>query len=320
MGIGYYNPYCVSCQPIDVGDGVMIDYSQPLDATTYFDPATQTDYPSDALVVSDQAVQAVDTARAAFLRADYNLALQYLNSALARMPRDSSIHEFRALVLFALGRYGEAALTLNSVLAAGPGWNWTTLIGFYPSVAVYATQRQALEAYSRQNPDAADGHFVLGYHYMTAGYNDAAIGHFQEVLRVAPKDGVARLLLDQLAPPQDTTTGTPPGFIPAPTEPLQPAGAAIEPRALVGTWTAAQPDGVSFELVLNADSTFKWTFIRQGKSTVMNGTYTLGHNTLLLEDPDAGPMSGQIGLGADKSLTFRIPGAPAGQGELVFHR
>ena len=69
------------------------------------------------------------------------------NDALAKVPNDSDIHEFRALCLFALGRYDEAAATLYAVLSVGPGWDWTTLIGLYPDVSVYTAQLRALESY-----------------------------------------------------------------------------------------------------------------------------------------------------------------------------
>ena len=48
------------------------------------------------------------------------------------MPNDPTLHEFRALVLFAQGQYDAAAATLYPVLNAGPGWDWTTLVGLYP--------------------------------------------------------------------------------------------------------------------------------------------------------------------------------------------
>ena len=35
------------------------------------------------------------------------------------------------LVLFAQGKYEQAAAPLYSVLSVGPGWDWTTLIGNY---------------------------------------------------------------------------------------------------------------------------------------------------------------------------------------------
>ena len=53
--------------------------------------------------------------------------LQKTDEALAKLPNDTTLHEFRGLCLFALGRYDEAAATVYAVLSVGPGWDWTTL-------------------------------------------------------------------------------------------------------------------------------------------------------------------------------------------------
>ena len=66
------------------------------------------------------------------------------------MPNDTVLHEFRGLVLFALGRYKEAAAADYAVLSAGPGWDWTTLSGLYPNVEVYTEQLRALEQYQNR--------------------------------------------------------------------------------------------------------------------------------------------------------------------------
>lgn len=315
-----------------MGSGVAIDYTQPLDATVYVDPTVDTGYAAGTPLVTDAARIAMDSARTAFYQGDYNLALQHLNSALAQMPRDPAIHEFRALVLFALARYSEAATTLNAVLAVGPGWNWTTMSALYPDVAVYTAQLRALEAYSRQSPQAADGHFLLAYHYLTEGYPDASVKQLQQVVQLAPRDTVAAQLLQQLSPQSTAGTSetqpvTPPVTPPVTTLVTPPlvsgqstSGSALTAAQLVGTWKASLPDGTSFTLMLDADSNFTWNFVQKGKSTAMSGTYTLGRSTLLLEDPEAGPMSGQVSLAPDGALSFRMAGAPAGQGEIVFRR
>ena len=44
-----------------------------------------------------------------------------------------------------------------AVLTAGPGWNWSTLVGLYPDVDTYTNQLRALEAYVRSNPSSASG-------------------------------------------------------------------------------------------------------------------------------------------------------------------
>ena len=90
-----------------------------------------------------------DAGRASFQQGNYTDALQQADAALAKLPNDTTLHEFRALCLFALGRYDEAAAALYAVLSVGPGWDWTTLIGLYPDVDVYTAQLRALEDYCR---------------------------------------------------------------------------------------------------------------------------------------------------------------------------
>ena len=46
---------------------------------------------------------------------------------LAFTPSDVTLHEYRSLVYFALGKYAEAAGVLTPVLASGPGWGWDTI-------------------------------------------------------------------------------------------------------------------------------------------------------------------------------------------------
>src|SRR5262249_57315751 len=106
-----------------------------------------------------------DQAREAFKAGDYAQALKKVDEALQKLPKDAALHEFRALVLFAQGQYQQAAATIYSVLAVGPGWDWTTLSSMYSNVDVYAKQLRALEAYRKQNPGAADAAFLLAYHY-----------------------------------------------------------------------------------------------------------------------------------------------------------
>ncbi len=98
------------------------------------------------------------------------------------------MHEFRALCLFALKRYDEAAAVDYAVLTAGPGWNWSTLVGLYPDVDTYTNQLRALEAFVRANPSSASGQFLLAYHYLAQGNNDAAGGRFQKVVELLPSD------------------------------------------------------------------------------------------------------------------------------------
>lgn len=321
MGITYVNPYCSYCRPIVVGSGVLIDYSQPLIGTIYIDPAEIADYPTGTPMVSSDAVIFMDSARAAFRRGAYDLALQYTNSALALMPRDRAMHEFRALVLFALRRYPDAAMTLHAVLAAGPGWDWTTLSGLYPNVNIYTAQLRELEAYQRLHPEAAETRFLLGYFYMTGGYDNAAADQFREVVRLLPNDAVAAQLLETLSPRvEQPQVAVQSDVFPTPEEVETPTSNAVTRARLLGSWKTMAPDGTSIVLTIIDESNFAWVFTRDGKSSTISGSYTLGQSTLMLNDPKTGPMLGQITFHADNSFTFKMPGAPAGEGTLVFRR
>src|SRR6202034_2685255 len=133
------NPYYVA--PQDVSYPVY-DYGQPIVTTAALPD------PNDPSVTG--AVSLGDQARDAFYKGDYSTALSDIDAAIAKAPSDTPLHEFRALVLFALKRYKDAAGTLYAVLSVGPGWDWTTMSSLYPSVDIYTTQLRALEDYVRQ--------------------------------------------------------------------------------------------------------------------------------------------------------------------------
>ena len=139
-GGGYgYGGNVASAQPI------VYDYSQPIDPQSA---------PPDEAVVS-QASTVFDIAREAFKNGDYAKALELDDQALKTTPNDAALHEFRALCLFALRRYDEAAAVLYAVLSVGPGWDWTTLIGLYGDPETYTQQLRALENYCSQHTQSA---------------------------------------------------------------------------------------------------------------------------------------------------------------------
>ena len=167
------------------------DYSQPI-STTAAAPAAP---------VAAKATAGFDQARDAFKQGNYAQAVQLGEQALGQMPNDPNLHEFLALGLFAQGQYDQAAAPLYAVLSVGPGWNWTTLIGMYAEADAYTQQLRALEAYVKANPQSAPAHFVLGYHYLTQGHNDAAAKQFEQAAGLQPADKLSAQLAAQLQPP-----------------------------------------------------------------------------------------------------------------------
>src|SRR5262249_40210629 len=163
---------------------VAYDYSQPIDTQSAPPPAE----------VANPAIAKFDAARAAFGNGDYAGALQLTDEALKVLPNDATLHEFRALVLFAVGKYDLAATTRYPVLAAGTGWDWPPMAGLYPNIDVSTGQIRKLEAFVAANPRSTAGHFVLGYHYLTQGHTDAAVGQLKEAVALAPQDTLSAQL------------------------------------------------------------------------------------------------------------------------------
>jgi len=142
-----------------------------------------------------------DEARALFKDGKYADAQTKGEQAIAKLPSDAALHEFRALTLFAQGKYKDAAGALYAVLAAGPGWNWETVGGLYGDPAEYTRQFRALEQYVKDHPDTGEGHFLLAYHCLVLGNKDEAVKQFREVVRTQPGDKLSAELLKALTTP-----------------------------------------------------------------------------------------------------------------------
>ena len=192
----YSNPYIVE-QTVFV---TPYDYSQPLPPPTEYVGVETTLDP-----VAEQALAAFNLAREAFRSRDYPTALIRVDEAITLLPSDSTYHEFRALTLFAMQRFPEAAATIYSVLAVGPGWTWETVSENYPVVDDYSTQLRALEAYVGQYPDQPASRFLLAYHYLVIGNQSAAADQLLVVTTLSPEDKIAAELHKALPTPADAT-------------------------------------------------------------------------------------------------------------------
>src|SRR5262249_35620305 len=165
LGSNYVNPYntvVVASQP--AATTVVYDYSQPINA-----PAAPPD-PSAA----DSSEQVFSAACDSFKAGNYQRALDLTDQVIKEIPNAPLVHEFRALCLFALKRYDEAASVAYAVLSAGPCWNWSTLVGLYPDGDTYTNQLRSLEAALRSNVNSTPDRFLLAYHYLVEGNTDAA--------------------------------------------------------------------------------------------------------------------------------------------------
>jgi cell division septation protein DedD len=300
-----------------VAEAAPVDYSQPL-STSAAPPE-----PS----VADPAMQTFDAARAAFMAGNYPDALQKTDEALKTLPSDAAINEFRALCLFALGQYDRSAGTLYAVLSAGPGWDWTTLIGLYPNVDVYTAQVHALEDYRTANRQSAPSRFVLAYHYLTQGHNDAAAEELREVVKLQPSDQLSSQLLAQLSPnqpPSDTAVATTAPAAAPPPAPGTATGSAPAPAvaqsSLMGSWKGSPGPGTNIDLTLSPDSKFVWNVVAQGKSQPIQGTYALENDVLTLTQSENNAMVGKVALQDDSHFRFQAMGGGPGDPGLLFSK
>ena len=323
----YVNPYPV--QPVQTISGPPITYSQPI---TVIAASTAPAEPEQLEVMAEKAATNIETSQAAFHQGNYVAALESANAAVAESPGDGALHEYRALVLFALGKFSEAAGVLNPVLAGGPGWDWTTMVQLYDSQETYTKQLTALEAYATAKPEAADARFLLGYHYMVCGHVAEAAEQFRLASELQPKDTIAAQLYHLCAvtgqgssvsaegAEESTAAVEEDAAIPAElnTPAIQPESVPIE--KLSGKWVADKGESGVVTLTVKDDGSFAWDFTKGDKSEGFEGEYSMNDDGLLvLDSPDA-QMVATVALPDDATLKFLIAGGPPGDPGLEFKK
>ncbi len=314
---GYTNPYyqtVIAAQPAQTT--IVYDYSQPINVTSAPpDPAA-----------AETTEQVFSTARDSFKAGDYQRALDLADQVLKQTPNAPIVHEFRALVLFALKRYDEAAAVAYAVLSAGPGWNWSTLAGLYPDVETYTNQLRALEAYAQSNPGSASPQFLLGYHYLVEGHNDAAAAQFEKVTQIQPNESLSASFVKVLrkaseaqsqpeTQAQTQVAAAPTNDQPIPTAPNpaqeQPETPPPPPANLVGTWKAQPTPDLSISLTIQADGKFTWQVDSKGQKETLTGQAGFKDSTLALLQAEGPPLVGKVSDEAAGKFVF----TPAGAGD-----
>lgn len=293
----YSNPY------VESGSGgyysePLVSYAEPAAA-----PAEAATTPPDA-AATDPGMAAFDDARTAFAAGDAEKALTLLDTTLKTMPRDTVVHEFRGLVLFALKRYPESAAAIYAVLSAGPGWDWTTMIGLYASAGTYTEQLRALESFAKANPKSADAHFLLGYHYMTAAHTSTAAEQFKLAQELLPDDKLIKQLVGMTTPPDAAA----PAEAPAPAERVVvPEAKVLTTEKMVGNWKAVSK-GAQFQLDLAEDGHFVWSFARGKDQQTVKGAFAVDQNNLALEPDAGGTMLAEIDFASPTQFHFLMIG------------
>jgi hypothetical protein len=288
----YYNPYYADYYGGGAAVAAPYNYSQPIDTVSA---------PADEAVTTP-AMALFDAGRASFHQGNYTDALQQTDAALAKLPGDTTLHEFRALCLFALKRYDEAAAALYAVLSVGPGWDWATLVGLYPDVETYTTQLRSLEDDCRAHRESASAWFVLAYHYLTQGHVEAAVAILKDVVALKPNDTLSASLLKQLDAPKVAAA---PAATPAPSsaESTPPEGASI-----AGTWTAKPAADTAISLSITADGPFTWQVDQKGQMRKFAGKSTFGEGMLTLAQDNGPALVGHVAWKDPNHMTFHVVG------------
>ena len=307
----YYNPYYIQTavvgQPVAVASSY--DYAQPIDSQS----------PPPATTDADASVQRFDDARAAFKQGAYPQALQLTDQALDAMPNDPTMHEFRALTLFALQKYDQAAAALYAVLSTGPGWDWTTMIGLYPDIDTYTNQLRTLEQYCKEHSQDASSRFVLAYHYLTEGYPDSAASILKTVVALQPKDTLSARLLASLTKGAAPTGAGSAADTAAPAEPSPDPN--VKPGEITGNWSAQPASETKITLTLKPDGKFNWGVNQAGKSRDFGGSSSYAEGLLTLAPTEGGnALVGKVLWKSSDQFVFRVVGADPGDPGLTFKR
>ena len=304
----YHNPY--PAPPVTYnGSKSTIAYAEPISVSA---AATPPGDEETTKLAETKSADAVDQSRASFKKGDYVAALKSCDEAIGYTPGDVTLHEYRSLVLFALGRYSDAAGVINPVLASGPGWGWDTMVGFYDSSSTYDGQLRKLEAYVKGKPAGADGHFLLGYHYLVSGHMDKSYEQFDKTTQLQPADSIARELrnLTKSSLPDDGADDTPQEVRPTP----------VPTEKLVGTWVSSPGSGGKITFKMEESGNFVWSFTDAGKSTELKGTYGINDKGLLVLSTDDSQMVSVVSLPQDSQLKFTLVGSPDGDPGLDFKK
>lgn len=300
----YQNPY-----PAPPIQNTYITYAQPVSVAAAANP------PGDekaAELAETKSNAALELSRIAFKKGDYITASKTVDEALAHTPEDVTLHEYRALIYYALGKFSEAAGVLNPVLASGPGWSWDTMVGFYPSSSTYSDQLRVLEDYAKKSPEKADARFLLGYHYMVCGHMEKAYAQFSKAAELQPADSISRQL-------RDLTAASIPDAGQPDIEPAAPP-APVPADQLVGTWVSERgADGkVTFTMTESGDYT--WAYMNAGQTSDLKGTYGLNDKGLLVLSSDDTQMVSAVEMKDKSAMHFLLIGAPDGDPGLDFVR
>ena len=246
-------------------------------------------------------------------RATIQTALAQVDQAIAQVPNDTVLHEFRGLVLFALGRYKEAAAADYAVLSAGPGWDWTTLSAPLSERGCLHGATPRLGAVRKIEPGG------IGRE-IPAGRKLPDLRLHRCCRRTA--QGQSCNWIPRTSCPPNCSVAFPHRILPSRryranrrrlrSRPMRRASWATGPRRV--------PIAPRSNWPWPADGKFTWALDQKGKPQQFSGTYTVADNLLVLKQGDNPMMVGQVASLASDRFNFKLAGDNPSDPGLTFVR
>jgi tetratricopeptide (TPR) repeat protein len=258
-------------------------------------------------------------ARGAFRGEDFPRALRLTEESLKLVPDDPIVHQFRALSLFALRRYDEAAAATYAVLAVEPGWDWTTMASLYDNLEAYTRQLRLLEDYAEAHPGSAEARFLLAYHYLGAGYVNQAVGEWKRVLALRPNDLLSARMIQALQPSRSSEgeelTAHP---TIADTPATSAAPGSSKPADLTGTWAARPIPGTTITLSFQPEGQVVCKIRQAGRDREFAGYAIRERATLTLTQDQDNSLVGTLSWQDQDHFNFRLLARWPGDRGLTF--
>jgi len=145
------------------------------------------------------------TGKAAFLAGDYAGAQRQANHAVVENPKNAKAHELMMLSMFAQGEFQGATAAAHAVADLGQVPDWPTLYSYYKNRDKYVQHLEKLQQFAKENPDAPEGKFLLGFNYEMLGDKTHAEKQFAQYIKlVNGEDQIATKLFSSVG--GDVTT------------------------------------------------------------------------------------------------------------------
>jgi tetratricopeptide (TPR) repeat protein len=152
---------------------------------------------------TERAVSFAQQGEMDFKDGRYDLAMRNWRHAIVDDPRNGGLVLLMAQALFQTGNYAESAGAVQHGLSMLPTDQWGSVLGnytkLYGNTQPFVDSLRDLEKRRKEKPNDPAVRFLLGYEYGFLGYPKEAVEELDKVLKVAPKDEVAKKLRDLLA-------------------------------------------------------------------------------------------------------------------------